>query len=224
VMSEPKIPASKIGLSRHEDGSLKLDGQSLLASLGGVWGILESAIPGASYVLTFAISGNVVLAISIAVSLALAFIIGQIVRKRPLTQAISGLVGIAIAAFLTLRGGGDASHARDFYLQGLFTNLAYFCVVSVSILIRWPIIGVIVGAFTSGTKWRKDKSLVRRYSMITLLWVALFGTRLAVEVPLYLANAVVPLGVAKLALGIPFYALVVWFTWLAVRPLIRRAE
>jgi hypothetical protein len=223
-MAEPKIPISKIGLSRHEDGSLKLDGQSLLSSLGGIWGILEAAIPGASYVVTFAISGNVVLSISVAVALALTFIIAQILRKRPLTQAISGLVGIGLAAFLTLRSGGDASHARDFYLQGLFTNLVYFCIVSVSILIRWPIIGVIVGAFTSGTQWRKDKSLLRRYSLITMLWVALFGTRLAVEVPLYLADAVVMLGIAKLALGIPFYALMVWFTWLAVRPLIRRPE
>jgi hypothetical protein len=223
-MAEPKIPISKIGLSRHEDGSLKLDGQSLLSSLGGIWGILEAAIPGASYVVTFAISGNVVLSISVAVALALTFIIAQILRKRPLTQAISGLVGIGLAAFLTLRNGGDASHARDFYLQGLFTNLVYFCIVSVSILIRWPIIGVIVGAFTSGTQWRKDKSLLRRYSLITMLWVALFGTRLAVEVPLYLADAVVLLGIAKLALGIPFYALMVWFTWLAVRPLIRRPE
>lgn len=223
-MSEPKIPASKIGLSRHEDGSLKLDGQSLLASLGGVWGILESAIPGASYALTFALTRNVVLSLSIAIGLALAFIVAQIIRKRPLAQAISGLIGIGIAAFLTLQGGGDAKHARNFYLQGLFTNLAYFIAVSISIVIRWPIIGVIVGAFSNGTKWRKDKSLLRRYSLITLIWVALFGTRLIVEVPLYLANEVVLLGVAKLVLGIPLYALAAWFTWLVVRPLLRPAE
>lgn len=223
-MTEKKGHEAKIGLSRHEDGSLKLDGQSLLASLGGIWGILESAIPGTSYALTFAVSGDVVLSLSVAISLALAFIVAQIVRKRPLTQAISGLIGIGIAAFLTLQHGVDAKHARNFYLQGLFTNLAYFTVVSISILVRWPIIGVIVGAFSSGTKWRKDKSLVRKYSLISMLWVGLFGTRLAVEVPLYLANEVVLLGMAKLALGIPFYALTAWFTWLAVRPLIRSAQ
>ena len=223
-MSEPKIPASKIGLSRHEDGSLKLDSQSMLASLGGVWGILESAIPGASYALTFALTRSVILSLSIAVALALAFIVAQILRKRPLAQAISGLIGIGIAAFLTLQGGGDAKHARNFYLQGLFTNLAYFVAICVSILVRWPIIGLIVGAFSTGTKWRRDKRLVRRYSLITLIWVALFGTRLIVEVPLYLANEVVLLGVAKLVLGIPLYALTVWFTWLAVRPLLRAAE
>lgn len=223
-MSEPKISAGKIGLARHEDGSLKLDGQSMLASLGGVWGILESAIPGASYALTFALTRNVGLSLGVAVSLALAFIVAQLVRKRPLAQAISGLIGIGIAAFLTLQGGGDAKHARNFYLQGLFTNLAYFVAVSVSILIRWPLIGLIVGAFSSGTKWRKDKALVRKYSLITLIWVALFGTRLVVEVPLYLANEVVLLGVAKLVLGIPLYALTAWFTWLAVRPLLRAAE
>jgi len=223
-MTEPKISASKIGLARHEDGSLRLDGKSLLASLGGVWGMLEAAIPGTAYAIAFGFSGNLVLSLSIAVSLALVFIVAQIVRKRPLAQAISGLIGIGIAAFLTLRGGGDAKHARDFYLQGLFTNLAYFTAVSISILIRWPIIGVIVGVFTSGTQWRKDRRLLRRYSLISLIWVALFGTRLAIEVPLYLADAVVLLGVAKLVLGVPFYALTAWFTWLAIRPLLRRAE
>lgn len=141
-----------------------------------------------------------------------------------MAQAISGLVGIGIAALLTLQGGGDAKHARNFYLQGLFTNLLYFVVVSLSILIRWPVIGLIVGAFSTGTKWRKDRRLVRKYSMITLIWVALFGTRLIVEVPLYLANEVVLLGVAKLVLGIPLYALTAWFTWLAVRPLLQAAE
>lgn len=223
-MAEPKVSASKIGLSRHEDGSLKLDSQSLLSSLGGIWGILESAIPGTSYAITFAFTRNVVLSLSIAITLALVFIIGQLVRKRPLAQAISGLVGIGIAAFLTLRDGANGEHARDFYLQGLFTNLAYFSAVSLSIVVRWPIVGLIVGAFSSGTAWRKDKRLLRRYSLISLIWVGLFGTRLIVEVPLYLANEVVLLGFAKLILGIPFYALAAWFTWLAVRPLIRRAE
>jgi hypothetical protein len=54
--------------------------------------------------------------------------------------------------------------------------------------------------------------------------VALFGLRLLVEVPLYLANAVVALGFVKLIMGVPMYALSAWFTWLAVRPLLRNAD
>ena len=77
---------------------------------------------------------------------------------------------------------------------------------------------------SDGTRWRKNRALVRRYSTVTLIWVALFGLRLLVEVPLYFANAVVALGFVKLLMGVPLYALCLWFTWLAVRPLLRNAD
>jgi hypothetical protein len=215
---------NKLGISRHEDGSFKLDGASLMSSLGGVWGILESAIPGTAYAIAFALTNNLLMSLYIACTLSLVFVIAQIIRKRPLAQAISGVVGIGIAAYLTLHDGTDAKHARDFYLQGLFTNAGYFVAVSLSILIRWPIVGVLVGALSDGTRWRKNRALVRRYSTVTLIWVALFGLRLLVEVPLYFANAVVALGFVKLLMGVPLYALCLWFTWLAVRPLLRNAD
>jgi hypothetical protein len=47
--------------------------------------------------------------------------------------------------------------------------------------------------------------------------------RLAVEVPMYLANNLSALGAAKLILGIPLYAVTLWMMWLVVKPLIRRA-
>lgn len=224
MQEKDKPAASRLGISRHDDGSLKLDGASLMSSLGGVWGILESAIPGVAYAIAFAITNNLLMSLYIACTISLGFIFVQVLRKRPLAQAISGLVGIGIAAYLTLHNGTGAEHARDFYLQGLFTNLAYFLAVSASILVRWPIVGVLVGALSDGTKWRKNRKLVRRYSTITLIWVALFGLRLLVEVPLYLANAVVALGFVKLIMGVPMYALSAWFTWLAVRPLLRNAD
>lgn len=223
-MSEKPKEVNKLGIGKHEDGSLSLDGASLLKSLGGIWGILESAIPGTAYAVVFAFTSQVVISLYVACTLSLAFIIAQIVRKRPLAQAISGLVGIAIAAYLTLHDGADAAHARDFYLQGFYTNIGYFFAVLLSILVRWPIVGVLVGALSGGTAWRKNRLLVRKYSTISLIWVALFGFRLLVEVPLYIANAVVLLGFVKLIMGVPLYALCAWFTWLAVKPLLRNAD
>ena len=50
-----------------------------------------------------------------------------------------------------------------------------------------------------------------------MVWSALFLLRLAVQLPLYLAGAVVALGVARTAMGLPLFALGLWLTWLMVR-------
>ena len=49
------------------------------------------------------------------------------------------------------------------------------------------------------------------------MWAGLFLLRLAVQVPLYFAGAVVALGVARTAMGLPLFALGIWLTWLMVR-------
>ncbi|MEB4616175.1 DUF3159 domain-containing protein, partial [Leucobacter sp. M11] len=51
----------------------------------------------------------------------------------------------------------------------------------------------------------------------TLVWVGLFAARLAVQVPLYLANNADLLGLARIVMGMPLFALVVLFTWLTLR-------
>jgi hypothetical protein len=63
-------------------------------------------------------------------------------------------------------------------------------------------------------------------SVATLLWAGLFGLRLAVQVPLYLAGepAVQALATAKLVMGIPLYGLTLWLTWLLLRSVYRRDE
>jgi hypothetical protein len=56
--------------------------------------------------------------------------------------------------------------------------------------------------------------------------VGLFGLRLGVQVPLYLAGeeAVQALATAKLVMGIPLYGLTLWLTWLLLRSVYRRDE
>jgi Protein of unknown function (DUF3159) len=49
------------------------------------------------------------------------------------------------------------------------------------------------------------------------MWAGLFLLRLAVQLPLYLAGAVVALGIARTAMGLPLFALGLWLTWLMVR-------
>jgi hypothetical protein len=45
----------------------------------------------------------------------------------------------------------------------------------------------------------------------------MFGLRLAVQVPLYLAGQVAVLGAVNVGLGLPLFGIVVWLSWLILR-------
>jgi hypothetical protein len=193
--------------------------------LGGPVGILESLIPGTVYVTLFSLTLNVLWSAISAGAVALVFIVVQLIRKRPLTQAFAGLVGLAISIYLPLRDGLDNTHAADYFVPGLLTNLAYLTALSISVLVRYPLLGLLIGFLSGqGHTWRKDKALFRRYTWITIMWITMFGLRLVVQVPLYLTNQVAALGIAKLALGTPLYALTIWFTWLSAKESIRSTK
>ena len=65
------------------------------------------------------------------------------------------------------------------------------------------------------TGWT-TRPLKRAYMIVTGLWVGLFLLRLVVQVPLYLTNHVAALGVTRLLMGIPFWALAIWVSYLII--------
>jgi hypothetical protein len=200
---------------REKDGIATLDRESLMTSVGGWLGIIQSSIPAALFVLVFALSKNTVAAVVVSLGVASGFVVLQLVTRKPVTQAIAGALGIGLSAYLTLRDGG---HPADYFVQGFFTNIAYGLVLAISILVRWPLIGFLVGLFRSEPlAWRSDKKLLRRADLATALFVALFSLRLAVQLPLYFANQIEALGIARVAMGVPLYALCIWLSWLLLR-------
>ena len=79
-----------------------------------------------------------------------------------------------------------------------------------SVVARWPIVGFIVAAgdpqlAQDPTAWRRDRGLVAVSQRLTMVLVALYAVRVAIMYPLYLAEQVTLLGVAKIALGWPAY-------------------
>lgn len=210
--------AAKYGLRKTDDG-YQLDAKSLLASVGGVQGLVETTLPGFLYVLTFTITRDAVIAASVVGVAVLALTIRHFVLKRPWTQLVGSLVGVGLAIWLTLRPGGQAG---DFYLKDFWINAAYGSVLLLSVIMRFPLIGLLMGFLTNqGLSWRKDKRKVRFFDLVTLLWVGLFATRLIVEVPLYLAGDVVTLGFVKIVLGLPFYLTMIWVSWLLLRGVVK---
>jgi hypothetical protein len=212
--------AQQSGLGKLKPGETPNAG-ALLGAIGGVRGIVESVLPGIAFLgLYFATGGltpaggNLPISVIVPVLLALVFIVARAGARSSMTSAIAGAVGLALTAVLTLVTG----RASNNFLFGMFINAGGFIVLIVSIIVRWPLIGVIVGVlFGDLTGWRDEQRKRRILTISTWLWVGLFALRLALEVPLYLANNVPALGIVRLITSVPLYAAFLWITWLLVR-------
>ncbi len=191
------------------------DRLDLVDALGGPRGLADSGLPGLAFVLAYTVSGSdLQLAIWAAVGLAVLLTVVRLVRRETLQFAFAGLIGVGIAAFIASRTG----RAEDFFLPGLLLNAAYAVAYAVSIWIRWPLLGVIIGPLTGeGMEWRRQPERVRLYSRASWIWVAVFVVRLAVQLPLYLSDSLVALGIAKAAMGVPIFAFAMWLTYLVLR-------
>jgi hypothetical protein len=193
-----------------------LGGPTIADSLGGRLGIVESGLPAIAFVTAYTATGqDATLSATIALGIGVVLAAARIARRQTVRYALSGLAGVALAAFIVSRTG----RAEDFFLPGLLMNAGYALAYGVSILVGWPLLGVFVGAVTGqGMGWRDDPQQVRAYSRASWIWVAMFLLRLAVQLPLYLAGAVVALGVTRVAMGAPLFAIAAWLSWLLLRP------
>ena len=189
---------------------------SIADAVGGPLGVAESALPSAAFVLTYTVSGQETrTALIVAVAVGAVFAVARIARGKTVQFALAGLGGLALSAYVVSRTG----RAEDFFLPGLLANAVYALAYAISILVRWPLLGVIVAALRGGDMgWRKDPLELKAYSRASWVWVALFSLRLAVQLPLYLASALTALGVARIAMGIPLFAVGIWLSWLILRP------
>ncbi len=188
---------------------------SLAQAVGGPLGIAEVSLPAVAFVTAYGLSGSDTnTAAIVAVGLGLVLAVVRLVRRESPRHTLSGLVGVGFAAFIATRSG----RAEDFFLPGLIANAAYAAAFLISIAVRRPLVGIVVTKLDGeGSQWREDPARMRAFSRASWLWVGVFLARLAVQLPLYLAAAVVALGVARTAMGLPLFALGLWLTWLLVR-------
>ncbi len=213
--------AKRLGVSSTE-GKLSLDGKSVLEGMGGKLGIAETILPSVLFGSSFAITGQALIAVSLAGGTSALFIVYRLITRRSASSALVGALAVGLAAWLALREGGQAV---DYFIPGFITNAVYGIALLVSILVRWPLIGVLVELLRGqGTLWRKDRKIVTLYSLVTGLWVGFFSLRLAVQVPLYVSGSAELLAAARVAMGPPLYAGVILVTWLILRATVLRAR
>ncbi|MDQ1619771.1 MAG: hypothetical protein QOE19_2340 [Actinomycetota bacterium] len=172
----------------------------LSSSLGGRRGIVEGALPTVGFTLAYVLTHELRTALILSVSLAVVLLVLRIVARQPVQFVVNSLVGIGVAALFASRSG----RAEDVFLPGIIYNAVYAVVMTLSVVLRWPVVGLMIGSVTGDvTAWRNDPAIVRLCSKLTWILAAPCAIRVAVQYPLYLAGQVGWLGASKIALGWP---------------------
>lgn len=194
---------------------------SVIDAIGGPRGVVESMLPGLVFVVLFVVTSDLDLTIGVSAALAVLQVAVRLLQRQPALGAVSGLVAVGIC----LVWAWQSHEARNYYMFGFLTNAFYIVLLAVSLLVRVPGLGLVIEFIrTLPTEhfrawladWRGDRALNRAYTIITALWIGVFSLRLVVQVPLYLGNHVGWLGTARLLMGIPFWALAIWVSYLIV--------
>lgn len=187
--------------------------QSRLDQLGGVSGLVQSTVPIVVFIVANTLTG-LTTAIWVALAAAAGVLLWRIARKDPVQPAISGFIGVGICAFIAHRTG----EARGFFLFGIYTSLFYGSVFLLSMIVRWPLVGVVWNFLTErGTAWRRNRTALRYYDLATAVWILVFAARYLVQAHLYDADQTGWLAFARIAMGWPLAALAFLVCVLAVR-------
>lgn len=182
--------------------------------LGGPWGAIESMSPTVLFVVGYFVSGNN-LAVAVGVALGIAVILAgiKIARHEKPVRVLSGLLGVAIAALFAAYQDDPLGFFQIRVLANILSALAF----AVSILIKRPLMGVIIGPIMgTGMRWRKDPDLLRAYSRVTWLWVILSLVRAAIQIPLIQNNQLAWLGATPF-LFYGLVALTIAASWWVIR-------
>ncbi|MER8186284.1 DUF3159 domain-containing protein [Kitasatospora sp. NPDC094015] len=194
-----------------QEAASKEAADTVLKAFGGVRGMVDMTLPGLVFILTFNITHQVPAAAWAALGLSAVFVVVRLVRRETIQHAFSGVFGVAIGAWIAMKTG----KAEDFYLPGLLYNVGYCLALAVSALVRWPLVGLMLGPVTGEMfTWRtQNPGRLAAYTKATWAWVVIMGIKPVILFPLYFTHNTSLLGWLKTALGIPALVLAMYVTW-----------
>lgn len=196
---------------RPSDDALQSTSQreSLAALLGGSRAAVEASIPPAAFLVGWVAGGaspgslGLWLGCGAAVLASVAIAVVGVAQGRRPRAVVIGLLAVVVAALIAASTG----EARDFFLVRLLSNAASALAWAGSIVVRWPLLGLIVGAAVgTRTRWRRDPVLLRAYQRASWIWVLQYVVRLAVFVPLWLLDQPGALALFQAVLTYPLVA------------------
>ncbi|NEG88705.1 DUF3159 domain-containing protein [Bifidobacterium aerophilum] len=216
-MSEPeRNKRGMASLASAGDGDF-----SVIDAIGGPRGVVESMLPGVVFVVMFVVTSNLNLTIGVSAALAVIQVVVRLLQRQSVMGALSGLIAVGICLIWAWK----SHEARNYYMFGFISNAVYLVLLTLSLIVRVPGLGLMIEFIRSlptehfkawFDDWMHDRELKRAYMIVTALWIGVFALRLLVQVPLYLTDHVALLGTARLLMGIPFWALAIWVSYLII--------
>jgi hypothetical protein len=176
----------------------------LLEQVGGPRGSLEATAPTVVFVIAWTVHHDFRTAVLVTAAVVAVLLVLRIAQRQSPRFVLSSIFAAAIAAYFVHRSG----RAQDAFLPGILYSGGFGILTLISIATRWPLIGFVVGAAEDPEDplaWHRDRGIVRLCQRLTLVLLGLYVVRVAVMLPLYWADQVAALGVAKIALGWPLY-------------------
>lgn len=189
--------------------------QVLLERAGGIRGLVYSALPVTAFAATSPALGLVP---AIATAVAAVVLAWQLFRRESIRPALFGFAGVAVCAAFALVTG----QAKDFYLPGIWGYLVAAVVLTGSVVVRRPLVGI-GWAWLTGRDdtWRRTPRVLRAFDLVTGVMAAVSWARFAVQFYLYDTNQAGLLAVARIAMGWPIFLVTSTLMYLAIRSAIR---
>jgi hypothetical protein len=192
--------------------------ESLGSILGGRKGAIDASLPPLAFVAGWLAAGSSIKWGSVA-AIAVALVVGvvRLLRGDRARAVVVSLAAVIVAALVALHTG----RAQDFFLIQVLSNVASALLWVTSVVVRWPLLGVVVGVLLGQkTRWRKDPELMRAYSRASLVWSLQYVLRVVVYLPLWWAGELVALGVARTVMTWPLQAVTIAVSgWVLYRTL-----
>ncbi len=179
--------------------------------------MVEAAVPTLTFTICWLVTRDLRIALVASVGVAVLELAVRLVQRSTVKFCVNALIGIAIGWFFVhlsaSRGGSADDQALAYFLPGLLYNTAYAVVIGLTCVVRWPLVGFMIGSVTGDpTAWHADRQVVRLCTRLTWLLVLPCAVRALVQGPIWLAGhsgsvsantAVASLGVLKIVMGWP---------------------
>lgn len=182
--------------------------QTLLEQMGGLSGLISSTLP----ILVLIPVNNfygLVPALVAALGVAFLILVWRVFRKETLQPAVSAFIGVALCAAIAYFTGD----AKGYFLYGIWMSLVFAIVAVISIVVRWPLVGVIwKGINGEEMVWRSVPRARWCYDIATAGWAIIFLARFLVQNSFYNSDSTTSLGVVKILMGWPLTGVVTILT------------
>jgi hypothetical protein len=183
---------------------------SWFEALGGWRTVAEAVASKTVFLVGYLLTDQVVPSALIAVGAVAVFAVVRVCTDRKYWSALIGLVIVGLSTLWA----GNTGYAVDFYFVDVVTAVGLSAVSLVSMLVRWPMVGLVVGAARDERlSWRRDRDRRRRYQMCTAVFLLKGIIETAVLLPLYLAEQVIALSIASTLMGAPAAGVCIYLCW-----------